>query len=128
MKVDAILGKYTGVDREAMVRENAETTALGRYTRSFGLSLAITCVLSAVLVIIKELDEHLLNWMKAATSHHWITHGVIDIVAFVLIGLALSRLGGEDGIRISPGNLAGTIMGSVVAGSIIIAGFYLIHG
>ncbi len=128
MRVESTLGEYTGVHDEAAVREKAEAMALGRYTRSFGLSLAITCVLSAVLVVIKELDEHLMNWMKAATTHHWITHGVIDVAAFVLIGLALSRLSGGEGVQISSKNLAATVVSSVIAGSIIIAGFYLIHG
>jgi hypothetical protein len=106
-----------------------EDKGLGRYTVSFGVALGITCVASALLVVLKELAEHsVLVWMKGATGHHWVTHGVFDLVVFIVLGLLLARANGGSGIRISEKSLITIIVGAVVLGGLIIAGFYLIVG
>ncbi len=105
-----------------------ENSELGKYTRSFGVSFATTSVVSALLVIVKETNEEtVLTWMKAASGHHWITQGILNLILFVALGWALSRLDTGQGIRISAGGLISLIVGSVVAGGILIAGFYLLH-
>jgi hypothetical protein len=106
-----------------------EDKGLGRYTVSFGLALGITCIVSALLVVLKELADHsVLVWMKNATVHHWVTHGIFDLVVFIVLGLLLARAEGGSGIRISGKSLITIIVGSVVLGGLIIAGFYLIVG
>ena len=103
-----------------------ENTELGKYTQSFGLSFAITSVLSAFIVILKELNEEsVLAWMKAATGHHWVTHGVINVVLFVVLGWALSRLGDGQGVKISVNGLVGCVVGAVLISGLLIAGFYI---
>jgi hypothetical protein len=109
-------------------RDEVEATVLGKYTRSFGVSLAITSVLSCLLVVVKELDEGVLNWMKGATPHHWITHGVFAILAFAIIGFGLAQLHGGTGVRISAKHLTATMVGAVAISGLVIAAFYLIHG
>jgi hypothetical protein len=100
-----------------------QMNSLDKYTTSFGLSLAITCLISALLVVVKELSPNVvLAWMKQATIHHWITHGIIDMVVFVGLGLALVK------VPISLGNVRRMIVGSVVVSGLIIAGFYLLVG
>jgi hypothetical protein len=106
-----------------------EDKDLGRYTVSFGVALGITCVVSALLVVLKELGEHsVLVWMKAATGHHWATHGLFDLVVFIVLGLLLARANEGSGMRISEKTLITIIVGGVVLGGLIIAGFYLIVG
>ena len=103
-----------------------EHNEIGKYTRSFGLSFAITSILSALLVILKETNEDtVLAWMKAATGHHWITHGVLDIILFLVLGWVFSRLNNGQGIRITPNALIICIVGSVVISGLIISGFYI---
>ncbi len=100
---------------------------LSKYTISFGLSLAITSILSALLVIVKETNENtVLAWMKKATGHHWVTHGIFDLIAFVVLGLLLARAHGGDGVRTSGKGLITTIVVTVVIAGLLIAGFYLI--
>jgi hypothetical protein len=105
-----------------------QTNGLGKYTVSYGVSLALTCLLSALLVVFKELNEPLLNWMKHITIHHWVTHGVFDIIVFVVVGWALAQLNGGAGLNISTKNFITMLVGGVVLGGLIIAGFYLIVG
>jgi hypothetical protein len=96
--------------------------ALEKYTVSFGLAFVITSVFSALLVIVKELSEGVLGAMKSATGHHWITHTVIDVILFVVLGFLLTK------VQISSERLYQMIIGATVVGGLIIAGFYLIVG
>ena len=102
-----------------------EQTELGKYTRSFGLSLGITSFLSALLVILKETHEDtVLAWMKTATLHHWVTHGLINLAVFVVLGLVLSRPNNGNGVKIPTNVLAICIAGAVVISGILIAAFF----
>lgn len=104
-----------------------EHAGLGKYTKSFGVSFAITSVLSALLVVFKESNEDtVLAWMKSATGHHWVTHGIINLVVFVVLGWGLSKFGGSGrGMTISANTLVSLIAGAVILSELIITKFYL---
>lgn len=103
-----------------------ENTGIGKFTRSFGVSFAITSVLSALLVVLKESNEEtVLAWMKSATGHHWATHGIINLIVFVALGWLLSKLGNGRGVEISTKTLVILIVGAVVLSELIITKFYL---
>jgi len=98
--------------------------SLGGYTAAFGLSFAITSVLSALLVILKETNkETVFAWMAAATGHHWVTHGLLDVIVFVVLGLLLAKVGG--GVRMTANALVATIVGATVLSGLIITSFNL---
>ena len=94
-------------------------------TVGFGLSVVLTSIMSMLLVFIKETHEGLLKWMAKATSHHWITHGVIVVALFIVIGLILSKLGGGKGIEMKTSALVGLIVAAVAISLLGISGFYL---
>lgn len=99
-------------------------TCIGKYTVSFALAFAVTSLLSAVLVVVKEQNQDtLLAWMKAATGHHWVSHGILDLLVFVLLGWALARIG--VGARLSGNALSAIVSGSVLLSGLIIAGFFV---
>jgi hypothetical protein len=103
-----------------------ETTS--KYTASFGAALAITSILSALLVVVKELNENsVLAWMKGLTSHHWITHGLFMVVAFFAIGWGLAKMNNGQGLKMTHDRLIVMIISSVVIGGLIISGFYLVY-
>ncbi|RPI68219.1 MAG: hypothetical protein EHM38_08770 [Geobacteraceae bacterium] len=100
---------------------------ISKYTVAFGASLAITSILSALLVVVKELNENsVLAWMKGLTSHHWITHGLFMVIAFFAIGWGLAKLNNGDGLKMTPDRLVWVITSGVVIGGLIISGFYLV--
>jgi hypothetical protein len=104
-----------------------ENTGLGRYTTSFGVSLGITSLVSALLVVIKELSEDsILAFMKSVTGHHWVTHGLFALLVFVVLGYVLALPNKGRGIKMAENSLIAVIVGGVVIGGLIIAGFYLI--
>jgi hypothetical protein len=102
---------------------------IGTYTASYALSLAVTSVLNGLLVIVKETHEDsVLALMKRLTPHHWITHGIFVLVVFGLLGWAFSRANGGRGIEMSLPRLLSLLVGGVVLGGVLIAGFYLLEG
>lgn len=102
-----------------------ESGILSKSTAGFGLSLAIVSIFNGLLVIIKESYEPLLNWMKALTGHHWITHGIFDIVLFFVLGYLLSKSNVAQ--KYEADKMTNIIIGSTVIGVILVAGFNLIH-
>jgi hypothetical protein len=106
-----------------------ENMEIGKYGRAFGLSFAITSLFSVIVLILKETNEHtVMAWMKAATPHHWITHSLLDLIVFVVLGVALGKANNGQGLKIDSGRLTGFIVGAFILSGILIAGFYLIIG
>lgn len=100
--------------------------SLSAVTVSFGISLAITSVVSALLVVAKEKSPAVMAAMKSATGHHWATHSLFALALFLAIGFGLARMNGGKGIRMTSGGLVTTVVCGIAIGSIIIGGFYLI--
>jgi hypothetical protein len=105
-----------------------ENTEIGKYTRSYGLSFAITSVLSALLVILKETNEEtVLAAMKAATGHHWVTHGLINLIVFVVLGWVFAKANSGQGVNLTANSLICCVVGGVVINGLLTSGFYLLH-
>ena len=91
---------------------------LSKYSSSFGISLLVTSVLTALLVLLKEKIPPVMAWMKSLTGHHWMTHGLLTLLVFVVLGLALA---GRS--EISANRLAWGVVAVTVVSGLIIAGF-----
>ncbi|GBE44188.1 hypothetical protein BMS3Bbin10_02278 [bacterium BMS3Bbin10] len=89
----------------------------------YGISYAVTSILSALLVVLKESNEGVHGLMVAITGHHWVTHGLLDVIVFVALGAVLSRMGG--GIRMTGNALIATVVGATVISGAIIAGYFI---
>ena len=100
-------------------------TTLDKTTIGFGLSAAVVNILNILLVVFKELTPSLRKAMAAATGHHWITHGVIVVGLFIILGFVFSGI-------IKPGSwgadkLSRTILWSVIMGGTLLAAFYFVR-
>jgi hypothetical protein len=113
-----------------MSAENQTTDpGLSKCSVAFGCSLAVTSVVSALLVVAKELSPNfVMVWMKRLTGQHWVTHSLIAVALFGILGGLLSRANAGAGLKMTSGSLIFTLAGGVVIGGLIIAGFYLIGG
>jgi len=49
-----------------------ENTSVSKYTISFGLSLALTSVINALLVVAKEKIPAVMTGLQKLTGHHWV--------------------------------------------------------
>ena len=97
------------------------TDIAGTNVTGYGISYAITSVLSALLVVLKESNESVLQLMVSLTGHHWVTHGVLDVLLFVVLGAILSR----QKINMNGNTLITTVVSSTIVSGLIIAGFFI---
>jgi uncharacterized membrane protein SirB2 len=94
-----------------------------KYTAGFGLSLIVTSLLNAVILLIKEMNASVTNAMKAALGHHWTTHGAIVIIVFVVLGFVFSSMKIEE--KWDSRKMLKFIVLATIIGGIIVAGFFL---
>jgi protein-S-isoprenylcysteine O-methyltransferase Ste14 len=100
-----------------------ENTPMEKYTAGFGLSLVVTSLLNAIILVIKEKNDSVMSAMKAALGHHWTTHGAIVIVVFLVLGFIFSGL--QIGTKIDSRKMLTYIIWAVIISGVIIAGFFL---
>jgi hypothetical protein len=106
-----------------------DQSRIWKYTTAFGLSLACASVLSALLVVAKELNPNtVMVWMQRLTGHHWVTHTLAALIIFLALGLTVAGANVGRGITSNTKYFLLTVGGGVVVSYCIIAGFYLIHG
>jgi heme/copper-type cytochrome/quinol oxidase subunit 4 len=103
-----------------------ENTALSKYTISFGLSLALSSVINALLVVVKEKSHTVTTGLQKITGHQWVTHVAIILILFAFFGWLFASANHGQGLKMAVNRLAGIIVAGVVAGGLIITGFYLI--
>jgi hypothetical protein len=96
---------------------------MNKYSAGFGLSLIVTNLLSAVILLFKELSANVMSAMKAALGHHWTTHGVILIVVFVILGFIFSGM--KLGTKWDSQKMLKYIILAVIISGVITAGFFL---
>ncbi len=63
---------------------------------------------------------------KRLTGHHWVTHSAIVLIVFGFFGWVFARANGGRGVQMSVNRLIGMLVAGVVAGGLVIVGFYLI--
>ena len=120
------IGTQTEVRYQATYTEASSDAGTAGYIKGFGYSVAIVSVLSALLVILKEKNDVVMSAMKAATSHHWITHGLVVLVLFIVLGVLLSRMGRSDPEASAFNGVGITIVIATVVSGLILAGFFLL--
>lgn len=98
---------------------------LSKFNAGFGLATAITIILTALLLVLKETNKGLKGWFASLSGHHWTTHGVLTLLVFVVLGLLLSQLRLEE--RWDARKLSIIILTATILGSLIMTIFFLVH-
>ncbi|MBI3898911.1 MAG: hypothetical protein HY308_11525 [Gammaproteobacteria bacterium] len=98
-----------------------------RYIWAFGWSLVIVSVLSSLLVIFKETNVAIKALMQTATGHHWVTHSIIVLMLFIVLGWLLSKAGATSAGNGGLNALAVIIMVATIISGLMLAGFFLLH-
>ncbi|MCX5852400.1 MAG: hypothetical protein NT072_10170 [Deltaproteobacteria bacterium] len=99
--------------------------SLNRLTVGFGLSVALMSLLNTLLVIVKDTNPPIKDAMKAASGHHWTTHGIIVIVLFIALGYGFSMVVKEEDW--TPLRIGKYIAWSIILSGMALVGFYLTH-
>ncbi|MDO9514717.1 MAG: hypothetical protein Q7J01_01270 [Syntrophales bacterium] len=98
-------------------------TKMEKYTAGFGLSLVVTSLLNAVILVLKETNDAVMDTMKAALGHHWTTHGALVIALFVVLGFIFSSM--KIGEKWDSQKLLKYIIWAAIISGVVIAGFFL---
>lgn len=103
--------------------ERAEST-LDRVSAAFAASAVVTILFNAALTIVKDASEPLHDFMARLTGHHWITHGIVVLAVFLILGWVLAR---TDAVRrIGDTRLVEWLIGSTVVGGGAVAIWFLV--
>ena len=103
-----------------------DNAGVSKHTTSFGLSLALASVANGLLVVAKEKIPAVLAGLQKLTGNQWVSHGVIILGLFALLGWLFAQVNGGQGIKLSVNRLIGALVAGVATGGLIILGFYLI--
>jgi uncharacterized membrane protein SirB2 len=97
---------------------------LSRTSAGFALAGAITILFSTVLACVKDAYKPLNSFMNSVAWHNWITHGVVDVILFILLGMIFSRSGMAE--RIAPRRLISFLVGAVIVAGVGLLVWYAV--
>lgn len=92
-------------------RNGREAPQLTVATSSFVLAAAVTVLLSTALAWAKDVSAPLKNFLKGLTGQDWTTHGLIDLLLFIALGLIFMRTKASE--KIPPRRLIGGLVVAV---------------
>ena len=101
-----------------------DSEMLDARTTGYGMAFAITALFNTFLLVFKENVPGVQDLMTAVTGHHWISHGLLDLIVFVGLGIYLSR----GGRQMTGSALTNWISGGVVIGGGLLGAYFLIIG
>jgi hypothetical protein len=102
---------------------NATVSQPSRTSMAFALAAAIACLFNTALAWFKDAYAPLNKFMASVSGHHWITHGLADLIVFV--GLALIFMNTPVESKITPERVVSILIWSVVAASVGLFGWFL---
>jgi len=88
------------------------------------IGYVVAALLNAILVVVKEINEGFFTWLATTFGHHWIGHGILVVLAFIigtLIGFGVYR--GDVVTEKLSTKLILTIIITTLVSVFIIAGF-----
>lgn len=103
--------------------EPTQSTEMSAATAGFTLAAAVAIILNTVLMITKEEYHPLKDYMKSLTGHHWITHGLVVIAVFLVLGFLFSKMASVQRMRTS--TLTTFLVATVVIFGLGIFGYFL---
>jgi len=91
-------------------------------TSSYAAAYGVAAIFNAILVLLKENIPAVHDIMVAVFWHHWIAHGVLDLIVFFLVGILMAR----RNYQISGATAGDYLIWGTILGRGIIARFNLI--
>lgn len=88
-------------------------------TVGFGLAASVAVIFNTLLAWIKDSNPAVNSAMKAALGHHWITHGVLVVLVFLILGKAFSTMNFAK-------NFGGTLLAFIIFVSVMLGGLGLV--
>src|SRR5579863_8952538 len=103
---------------------NSENTGLSRSSAGFALAAAITILFSTVLACVKDAYHPLNSFMNSVAWHNWITHGLVDVILFFVLGIIFSKSAWAE--RIASSRLISFFVGAVIVAGVGLFAWYAV--
>ncbi len=87
------------------------------------LAFFIASLYSAVLVVLKEENRAIFNFLKNTFGHHWIGHGITTLIIFAIFVYIFRA----TGLTLTEEKLILTLWLAILINLVIIGGFMLQH-
>jgi hypothetical protein len=100
---------------------SAQAASAERIAAAYGLAVSITVVFNTLLTWGKEAYHPLKSLMVLLTGHHWITHGLVVLAVFLVLGWAFA-------VRSIPAQGLDQRLAVTIAVSILVGGIGLLGG
>lgn len=101
----------------------SSASSLDSVSAAFALSAAVTVVFNTLLAWVKDAYDPLNKFMASLSGHHWTTHGLADVLLFVVLGFVFLNLGTAQ--RMTPKHLIETLVGAVIAAGIGLTAWFI---
>lgn len=100
---------------------------MARLAISSVIAFSTASIFNSLLVVVKESNEAVEDWLKNVFAHHWIGHGVLTLIVFALALLISMPLTKTELTDKSAKVLAVIVPIIAIISFLIIFGFYLSH-
>lgn len=107
------------------MEKQSENQAWDKLSVGFGISFLVTSIFNGLLIVAKESYAPMKSWMKSLSGHHWITHGIIVIALFIVLGYIFSKTDMDK--KIDADTTSGLVISGTVLGGLIIVVFFFKH-
>jgi hypothetical protein len=101
-----------------------QEAALSQASSAFGLAAAVTVIFNTLLAWVKDAYDPLNTAMADLTGHHWITHGLVDVAVFVVLGFVFMSTGLAE--RMKSDALVLRLTGAVIIAGLGLAAWFLV--
>ena len=71
---------------------SANDADVGATVYGFGTAVAVTFLFNTILAWVKDAWPPLNSFMAHLTGHHWITHGLVDVAVFLVLGFIFTSM------------------------------------
>jgi uncharacterized membrane protein SirB2 len=104
---------------------NIANGKLGGAGAGFAMAAGITILFSTVLACVKDAYHPLNNYMNELVWHNWITHGLVDVILFIGLGMVFSRTGMAE--KIAPSRLISFLVAAVIVAGAGLFAWYALY-
>jgi heme/copper-type cytochrome/quinol oxidase subunit 2 len=104
----------------------AERVGNARILVSATIGYIVSALFNSLLVIVKETREGVHDWLASTFGHHWIGHGILTILTFIIVTIiTYSIYKNEKADERLLARLLWSIVGVTILSALIILGFFL---
>lgn len=111
----------TQAKQHAAAAHSSQSASVEKIAAAYGLAASIAIVFNTLLTWLKEASHPFKSFMVLLTGHHWITHGLVVLAVFLVLGWVFTARG-------IPAQGLDQRLAVMIAGAILVGGAGLLAG